>query len=400
MDTTNNSLDPNETNFNSILSNVTTQESYSLCASITLWIWKIFPTILLAIGTFGNVTTIIVLLRQKLRNNAPTLDLLVLAITDLTVLYFGLLRQYLTKIHDIDLRVIMGCGFHIWIVYTSVAYSSWLLVAMTMDRVISVKFPFYVRNRNTRRCNLIVIITLFLVIGILNSHFIYGWERREYTLTGENTTIKYMYCDIKSSFSHLHNTVWPWVDLFLASIIPFLFVGIGNCFIGYNLITRENTERLQRRIGSHNKRNSVSQQRSIAKLLVVLSIVFFVTTFPVSIYIVIYLIVFSDETKEMLELFWAIVSFLMYTNNAINFILYCATANNFRHEFKTMLKEKQWICHVFVQTCVRQQKKQTLTVFDDAICNTREHNKASSSFGEAESGLTISTVSSVITDEL
>ena len=402
MDTANNSVGTQDANYTSILYDVTIQ-SCPLRVSITLWIWKIFPIFLLTFGTFGNVITIIVLLRHKLRNNSTTLYLLVLAVTDLTVLYFGLLRQYLRKIHDKDFRVSMGCGFHLWLVYTSVAYSSWLLVALTMDRFVSVKFPVYVRNRNSRRCNIIVIIVLLLVIGLVNSHFIYGWERREYTFTSLNMTISY--CDMKDSFYHLHETVWPWVDLCIVSIIPFILVGIGNCSIGHNLIERERSKRLHKRRSSvHDKRNSLSQQRSTTKLLFVLSVVFFITTLPASLYLVIISFVHStdDEALEKFNLFWAIASFFMYTNNAINFILYCVSAKNFRREFKTMLKEMlQWVRKQWDQTCVRQEKNQTLKRLADSIhVNARKVNKVSPSSADVETALNISSVAEAIKDEL
>ena len=402
METANNSEETNETNYISLLYDVTFQDSTSLRVLITLWIWKIFPIFLLTFGTLGNVVTIIVLLRNNLRSNSTTLYLLALAITDLSVLYFGLLRQYLRKIHDEDFRVSMGCGFHLWIVYTSVAYSSWLLVALTMDRFVSIKFPVYVRNRNSRKCNLIVIVVLFCVIGLINSHFIYGWERREYRFTTLNTTITY--CNIQRSFIHLHETVWPWVDLCIVSIIPFVLLGIGNCSIGHSLIVRDRSKREQkRRMSDKGKRNSTCQQRSATKLLVILSAVFFITTLPASLYLVIISFVQSTdyETLEKFNLFWAIASFFMYTNNAINFILYCVSANNFRHEFKDMLKEiGQWIRKLWEQTCVKQEKNQTLKKLADSLHgNTRKQNKIRPSLGDTEPALNISSIASAIKDE-
>ena len=92
----------------------------------------------------------------------------------------------------------------------------------------------------------------------------------------------------------------------------------------------------------------------------------------------------------------------MYTNNAINFILYCVSAKNFRREFKTMLKEiLQWVRKQWDQTCVRQEKNQTLKRLADSIhVNARKVNKVSPSSADVETALNISSVAEAIKDEL
>ena len=402
MEILNNSEEANNTTCMHILYDVKYQDSITVSASVTLWLWKIFPLFLLTFGTPGNVMTVIVLLRQNLRSNSTTLYLLVLAITDLVVLYFGLLRQYLRKVHDEDFRVSMGCGFHLWLVYTSVAYSSWLLVALTMDRYVSIKFPVYVRNRNSRRCAIIVLVFLFIILASVNSHFLFSWESREYTYKTKNMTITY--CETSSSsYDYLHEHIWPWVDLCIFSIIPFILLGIGNCSIGHNLLVRERSKRLQhpcKRV--KDKNSSVSQKRSATKLLIILSAIFFITTLPASLYIVIISFNHStdNETIERFNLFWAIASFFMYTNNAINFVLYCVSATNFRHEFKDMVKEFwQWTRKVWTQMCVCQEENHSLKRFVDSLHgNARKQSKVRPTSADMETALNISTVASALND--
>ncbi|KAL8603988.1 hypothetical protein ACOMHN_039032 [Nucella lapillus] len=68
------------------------------------YIWIIGGTILLVIGTIGNLLALAVLCRRKMWQRKASLYLSVVAATDLAVLYSGLLRQVLLKTSHLDLR--------------------------------------------------------------------------------------------------------------------------------------------------------------------------------------------------------------------------------------------------------------------------------------------------------
>ena len=209
---------------------------------ISSWIWKIMPIVLLVLGTVGNVITITVLLRVKLRRISSTVYLIALAINDLVVLYFGLLRQWIWKNHLFDLRPYLGCGFHTWIVYTSVAYSSWILVALTTERLVAVKFPVYARNGFSRKSEMIVLSVLLVIISGTNIHLIFTLKDSEYILISNttNTTISFLTCEfISDSSSHVMRHIWPWVDLCLTSLVPLILIVLGNLIIGISLYLRK-----------------------------------------------------------------------------------------------------------------------------------------------------------------
>jgi hypothetical protein len=42
----------------------------------------------------------------------------------------------------------------------------------------------------------------------------------------------------------------------------------------------------------------------------------------------------------ILEMMWAVVNILMYTNNSMNFLLYILSGSRFRREFKDLFREK------------------------------------------------------------
>ena len=350
---------------------------------LSLWIWKIVSMILIVIGTVGNIITIIVLLRQKLRRVSSTMYLLALAINDLLVLHFGLLRHWIWKTHKLDVRPHLHCGFHVWLVYTTVAYSSWILVALTIERVVSVKFPVYAKNGFSRKSAVIVLTALFVTIAVINSHMLFSWENREYSVfsISTNATTPLLVCEPTSeSFKHLH-IIWPWVDLCLVSIVPLTLLVLGNCFIGQNLIVRARSRRQQHLNGNgRNGTCQLRQQKSATKLLALLSVVFFINTLPVSIYLVtasFYKTNTDPNIRSKFALWWAIASMFMYANNAMNFILYCVSGTNFRYELKKMMREiRQWGHKQITRPCISRRENHALKSFVDGIQATfrRKHN--------------------------
>ena len=60
--------------------------------------------VLLLVGTVGNVLSILVMSRRSLRGSQASLYLIVLAVSDIMALYTGLLRHFLHKVFDLDIR--------------------------------------------------------------------------------------------------------------------------------------------------------------------------------------------------------------------------------------------------------------------------------------------------------
>ena len=377
----------------------------SIYITVTLWLWKTYPIVLLCFGSIGNVMTIAVLLRQNLRSCASTMYLLALAVTDLMVLYFGLLRQYLIKTNKRDIRNDMGCGFHMWLVYTSIGYSSWILVALTMERVISIKFPVFVRNRtSSRKSAMIVLLILFAVIASLNSHLIFNWTVVKYSgiAVSTNSSAYVELCTPSTDTSDYYEDIWPWLDLCVVSVIPFLLLAVGNCFTGHNLIIRARSKRKRTSEGSVQSGQS-HNNRSPTKLLVLLSVVFFISTLPASIYLVV-VSFYQDidrETSQHFALWWAITSAFMYTNNAINFILYCVSGRNFRRELKSMVHEIWCWCHKTVsRICFKQNKNKKLIRFAESWrAKAKRHNQVGNADGLKESHPKMASNRNETTDE-
>ena len=125
-------------------------------------------------------------------------------------------------------------------------------------------------------------------------------------------------------------------------LIPFAVIVFGNSIILFKLFQRSRTSNKQDRNrehhhGHHHHHNHYS---SMTAMLCTLNTVFFITTLPISIYNIGYTYWYStldQHTIAKLELWWSVVNMLMYTNNALNFLLYSLSGSRFRKELKRVV---------------------------------------------------------------
>ena len=122
-------------------------------AALTLW--KVCPPVILLLGTFGNCMTLVILHTMPRGGSSGSMSLFfaALAVSDLALLYTGLLHEWVNRTVTLDLRALHDviCKVHVFLVYLSTMTSVWFLVAMTIQRVVSVLLPHRVGLLSTRR---------------------------------------------------------------------------------------------------------------------------------------------------------------------------------------------------------------------------------------------------------
>lgn len=99
----------------------------------TSLVWIIF-------GTIGNLLTLLVLCKPRMRKHSTFTYLTILSLCDTFVLYFGLFRDYLVYKYKYDIDGDFICKFHVFFFYFVLHMASWLLVAVNIDRLIAATF--------------------------------------------------------------------------------------------------------------------------------------------------------------------------------------------------------------------------------------------------------------------
>ncbi len=297
---------------------------YMFTLAKDIWIYG-FP-VLLIVGTAGNLSAV-VMLRPGLRKLTTSLYLLVLAVVDTLLLYTGLLRSWILHLSGVDVRDVStaGCRVYLFVVYVSTHLEAWILVCVAIERMVAVFFPHRAKQIFTRNFAAGQMAIMGTVLAIVNCHFCWMYE----LVDGDCTMIDH---DHYKRYSGIFN----WVDLSLASLLPFLIMLVANTAIGVKLISADRKRKARLHRGTDTKLTSMTA------ILFSISLVFLLTTAPVAVFINVYHKWYTGTTDSYarMTLASAILDLLLYTNYSINFLLYCVSAPRFRRELVGMFPRK------------------------------------------------------------
>ncbi|XP_053398419.1 G-protein coupled receptor daf-37-like [Mercenaria mercenaria] len=300
-------------------------------------LWKIIPPFLIVFGTTGNTITIIVLLQKRLRNSPTSIFLATLAMSDILALTTGLLRQWIKYTFDVDIRedlTVSGCKFHWFIVYVVTQFSSWMLICVTVERVISTFMPHKRRVFCKMRFASITVCAILCFLVSLNAHYLFGYGNLVRNVDNETELERCM--PTTDSYAHFIIYSWTWIDLCVFYLIPMLVMIIGNSMIIYKVF---DSQRRSRRTVAPTSNPSVTAQRrktsSLTVLLMFVSALFIICITPIVVYPIgePYWKEGAPEHKvATMFLVETMANLLMYVNHSVNFVVYFLSGSKFRSE--------------------------------------------------------------------
>ena len=312
------------------------------------WIWKLVPPIVVILGSFGNGLTIVVLLRQIRSLSSTAVYLLSLAFSDLMILYLGPIRQWIIYMSDIDVRLLTGAGCRtsLFFTYFSFQLSSWLLVVVTTERVISVILPHKVQLGCTTIKAVITVLITVACMAVLNVHFFFGFGMK---YNPAYTKAPIQCSPLHENYANFIYNILPWLDFVVAFALPFVILTTGNIVIIVSL-KRQANRRRQMGLTTTQK-----EGRPITVMLIMLCIIFFICLTPANMFFILlpYLRAAAlklpesemVQRREFLIFIHAVVSCFNYINSTTNFLLYFLSGSRFRTEVRYLL------------TCQRAGKK-------------------------------------------
>ena len=296
------------------------------------------PPIILILGTIGNILAFIVLRRYSSKISTYAF-LSVLAILDLLVLYIGLFRIWISEISGTDLKLQSDflCKLLVFLGYVCSDSSVWLIVAVTTERYVAVRFPLRANWMCSLKITRIVIFVPIVIIGSINLHFFWTVE----LTTIQNNTI----CAAVFEYEDIVNNAWPWVDAIIYSIIPiFIILTLNILIIKRVILAGKNRKCLIQGNNAHSeelrRHRLIEASRKLTIMLLSVTFCFLITTMPNNITLIITALWTNQDVATMADFALAktVTEMLMYTNHAINFVLYCATGKKFRRQLKHALR--------------------------------------------------------------
>lgn len=289
----------------------------------------LFPLIFI-IGVFGNVLSLITWQGHEVKSRSTSWSLSALSVSDTMVLLFGLVPEWVLIEFDVNIKLQsrMTCRLLVYLVYSFSYISAWLIVFISLHRYVVICKPFLTRvlcrKSVTVKC-ISLLVTFFLTF---NTHVFWTVDVHH--------TYDISVCEGSSTF----NRILHYLDGIFYCILPSVIL------IALNIL-------MVTRIVQKTRRDSVilhierryQQELRLTKVLMVVSITFVITSFPISVVMMLtnYLNAILS-TRPLAVGPWIArcsADMFMYLNHSLNFVLYSFTGSTFRNQLKRMLCKRQ-----------------------------------------------------------
>ncbi|XP_014262107.1 FMRFamide receptor-like [Cimex lectularius] len=388
---------------------VAEEEDWSLAFlnGCRFWFPFVFVPVIVIIGIIGNVITIIVLTRKRMKSSTNSY-LTALASSDLLFLVFNMilsLEHYRGMKHLDCITYWQIWRFSIWLADVTGGISVWLTVSFTLERYIAVCYPLKgkIICTESRARKVITVIVILVPLITITTPFEYTVElqidERTNTTQGIDTS--------ELGKNETYKTLFYTTSSILFMIIPFIILTIFNSLLITAVQQSQKhrnklTEDYRGVSGSirskSNKRSSVvnmnnktklempktvvtqrglqreKQENKITMALASVVCMFLVCQAPSAITLIVKLMYSPPKHStgdNFLRGLGSIFNFLPLFNAACNFMLYCAMSDKYR----------QTLCMIF---CLSRKYRHSRDNTFSSTASFRASTNAHTLFNAAE----------------
>ncbi|KAL4227520.1 Coagulation factor II (thrombin) receptor-like 1 [Mactra antiquata] len=255
----------------------------------------VFVILLLAIGLPSNVISFIVWTKGKeSKSLGCSMYFRLLTLSDA----FSLLVCFTW----VNFQYYVPHNLLFFFIFFSPSLSTWLILCMSIERYMSLIYPFSFRPAGARIRALICFVSLILILTGINSHvFIYD---------------------------RIYFSIWYEIaSLWTLCIIPFVLINLTNILILIKLCKMR-----QQRLGQSRRPNPVT---SFTKIAITSCVLQTISIVPLTIML---LAIFDYLDKDILSMSGidTIISSTLYLNNCFNVFIYYINSSIFRSDFKNI----------------------------------------------------------------
>ena len=285
--------------------------------------------ILLVVGIVGNALSVAVMTRRRMRTTTASVYLVSLACVDTAVLLLAMVPLWLLRHYGAGALVFsaVGCRAYGLALYTSRHLQSWILVFFTLERLVAVLLPHHARRLLSRSRAAVMIGSAALVLTALNLHLLWTMDLVSDWADGRRR------CGANADYWHFMLHALPFIDIAVMSLVPSVVLIGANTAIAVSLHRRRVRHR-------DHCTTTAAAHHTPALILATITVAFIVTTTPKSVFIAVQNIwlmpIITVGAAARMRLAHVALAALMYTNNVLNFFLYCLSARSFRRELYVM----------------------------------------------------------------
>ncbi len=309
-----------------------TQELILRYNNIRTYIWTYVPPVILTIGIPCNLLALVVWIQSlvKKRGSSSSYFFACLALADIIALISQPMFHHIGAAYydGADLRKLsnFNCKFHSFMVAFSFSFTSYILAALAVFRMVGALYPHqYKQICSTRNAKMII---LFIIVFTVLAHIQIIFR---YRLLNSHERGPACHDPATNPIVRLFLTIWMMLVLY---IVPMFTVVLSNACIIWKLIRKRmhsiGTGRASR--GDHAFAGTIT-------VLIAVSLVYVVTISPVWVYVVLHLRTKLIGAMDRVvlaryQLSWAIVTNISLLNSMGNFFTYCVTHRQFVPEVK------------------------------------------------------------------
>ena len=303
-------------------------------AEVALYVDRIGGTLVLFGGLTGNIITIQVLRRPKLRHSTTSLYLTSLAVADALGLLIGQGGRHWVRSmtgYDMPSHADWYCKAWFAMGSTFLISSDWILAGVSFERFLAIWFPLKVKTLTSRTKAKFYIASVAVLSLVYN--FVVSWLSY-IQVTNESGS----FCTVRDHITFVMD-YRPWIEFCIQSLVPATIIITSNVLLLLKVLMAHNQRHKQ--LQQHQQQSSSykmdAETRSLLLMLVTISLAFVLLTSPLHILWVVqkvYKSSYDPATREAAvnRMIWSFMIFLVYLNHAINFLLYVISGSEFRKE--------------------------------------------------------------------
>ena len=306
--------------------------------NIALILWTYITPSIIIVGTVGNVLSLMAVTNRHCRKSSFTVYLAALAITDTTYLYASVLPIWLTNVLAIRLGSFGNtlCKVTWFLTLLTSQASSWLVAALTAERVFCVYFPHKTKAVCVPRTGYIVAGMIIGILFLLNGHLLYTVQETSVT---NNTMSSGTACGIIiPEYETVYVNIVAWIDLGLYFLLPLFVIVIANSATVVGVLRMNAVTAALMAANSNRMKNN----RHLLIVTFLVSFAFVIFLSPISIFGVV-IPHYMEDTALLHKmdggiyyLIYFSLSNWSYLNHAVNFFLYILSGERFRRELKNV----------------------------------------------------------------
>ena len=301
-------------------------ESYMIY-KVTKYIAKYWSPVLIPLGLAGNTLSFLVMIRSNNRKVSTCIYMAAISINDNLMMCIEVHAWFVTaaNIHE----------WHLWECKTSAYFAgfslqltTYLVIAMTLDKYIAIKWPHRAATYSTPRRVKIIIFTIVTSVVL-------------YNLPKYFTTAVVAGSCYSSSVKGIFTKIYSWFNIVLNAVIPFTLLIHMNYIIVKTVRNSRKMFKNHSQIATMNKRQRTmkSAENQLTTMLLLVTSLFLILLLPTYIRYIYSAFVSSDTPSEFAtSIFFSEISYKLYfTNSGINFFLYCVSGQKFRNDLKEIV---------------------------------------------------------------